>query len=242
MRVAVRPCFAPGVSGGIEQYVEGLAGALSRLEGSDRFDFVGTPVQGAALARRIEGSAAWVTLPSPSRALASRIAATPLGPPARRVVMWARAGRARYSALGVPSSPPIVEGGGYDVVHFAAQAGERTALPNLYQPWDLQHVHYPEYFRPSDVERRDAIYRPCCRQATYVVVASHFVRDDVVNAYEIDPARGRCRRAGCTTAGSALAGNQARAVRALTPRNVGATRTTSGSSTQSRCCGRAAPR
>ena len=33
MRVAIRPCFAPGTSGAIEQYVQGLAGALSRLRG-----------------------------------------------------------------------------------------------------------------------------------------------------------------------------------------------------------------
>ena len=161
------------MSGGIEQYVQGLAGALSRLDGSDRFEFVGTPAQGVALARHIEGSAGWVTVPSTTRTLASRITSTRLGPAARRVVLWARAGRSRYSAPSVPSSPPIVEEGGYDVVHFAAQAGERTRLPNLYQPWDLQHVHYPEYFRPSDIERREAIYGPCCKQATYVVVASH---------------------------------------------------------------------
>jgi glycosyltransferase involved in cell wall biosynthesis len=190
VRVAVRPCFAPGASGGIEQYVQGLAGGLSRLEGADRFDFVGTGPQGRALADHIAGDAAWVTVSSPSRVLQHRIASTPLGPAARRVELWARAVRSRVAGpTTLPESPSMIEDGGYDVVHFAAQSGERTRLANLYQPWDLQHLHYPEYFSPRDLERREATWGPCCKQATFVLVASHFVRDDVVEAYGIDPSR-----------------------------------------------------
>jgi len=195
MRVAVRPCFAPGVSGGVEHYVQGLASGLSRLAGPDRFDFVGTTPQGRALAGHLDGAASWVALPSTGmRAtksyLARRIASTRLGAPTRRVVLWSRSRRPTQSARpAFPSSPSTVEGGGYDVVHFAAQAGERTALPNLYQPWDLQHLHYPEYFSASELSWRTQIWGPCCKQAAYVVVASHFVRDDVVKAYEIDPGR-----------------------------------------------------
>ncbi len=211
MRVAVRPCFAPGISGGIEQYVQGLARGLGQLDGVDRFDFVGTAPQGRALADHLAGAASWVGLspttpPQPTKAplqavrtqlhdvkwfVARRIASTPLGPPTRRVVFWVRARRRPGEPDGptIPVSPQKVEGGGYDVVHFAAQAGERTALPNLYQPWDLQHLHFPEYFSAADLRWREQIWGPCCKQATFVLVASRFVRDDVVNAYGIDPSR-----------------------------------------------------
>ncbi len=61
MRVAIRPCSAPGTSGAIEQDVQGLAALLSRLDGPERFEFVGTKGQSLALARYIGGSASWVT-------------------------------------------------------------------------------------------------------------------------------------------------------------------------------------
>ena len=197
MRVAVRPCFAPGISGGIEPYVQGLASALSGLEGLDRFEFLGTEQQRVSLAPHIDGAASWVTLPSnitdhPAKVagVRARVSSSPLGPAARRAVRWLGARRpARFGPAIPPSSPEAVESAGYDVVHFAAQAGELTALPNLYQPWDLQHLHHPEFFTKRDLEWRELIWGPCCERATYVVVASRFVHDDVVDAYGIDPSK-----------------------------------------------------
>ena len=184
MRVAVRPCFAPGRSGGVEQYVQGLVSALGRLEGPDRFELVGTSMQRATVEPYVHGAASWVTLPAAPRDLMSRVGASPLGPYARRVAGWFPSARAT-----LPSSPIAVEQGGYDVVHFAAQAGERTALPNLYQPWDLQHLRFPHLFSAGELARREAVWGPCCQRASYVVVASQFVRTDVVDAYGVDPAR-----------------------------------------------------
>ncbi len=184
MRVAIRPCFAPGSSGGIEQYAQGLVAGLARLEGADRFEVVGTSAQLDALASEIGGSVSSVQLPTSARTVASKVGASPLGPYARRVAGWLRSAHAT-----LPASPATVEQGGYDVVHFAAQAGERTSLPNLYQPWDLQHLHFPDLFSAGELARRDAVYGPCCERATYVVVASEFVRTDVIDSYGIDPAR-----------------------------------------------------
>ena len=64
MRAAIRPAFLPGISGGIEPYVQGLALGLGALEGEDRFDFVGTPAQRSSLAPFISGPAQWVELPT----------------------------------------------------------------------------------------------------------------------------------------------------------------------------------
>src|SRR5262249_47426416 len=154
--------FAPGRSGGVEQYVQGLASALGRLRGDDRYELVGTSMQRAAVEPFVHDAASWVTLPAAPRDLVSRIGSSPLGPLPRRV-----AGRLKSARATLPSSPATVEEGGYDVVHFAAQAGERTALPNLYQPWDLQHLHFPELFSAGELARRDAVWGPCCERATY---------------------------------------------------------------------------
>ena len=134
--------------------------------------------------REIGGPVSSLQLPTSARTLASKVGASPMGPYARRVAGWLRSARAT-----LPSSPATVEQGGYDVVHFAAQAGERTSLPNLYQPWDLQHLHFPDLFSSGELARRDAVYGPCCDRATYVVVASQFVRSDVIASYGVDPAR-----------------------------------------------------
>ena len=88
-----------------------------------------------------------------------------------------------------PAGPRLVEAGGYDVVHFPTQVGESTELPSIYQPWDLQHLHFPQYFSADLLAFRDAVWRTCAERATYVLVVSQFVRDDVVNAFAIDPSR-----------------------------------------------------
>ncbi len=172
------------------------------LEGADRFEVVGTSAQLDALASEIGGPVSSLQLPTSARTLASKVGASPMGPYARRVAGWLRSARAT-----LPSSPATVEQGGYDVVHFAAQAGERTSLPNLYQPWDLQHLHFPDLFSSGELARRDAVYGPCCDRATYVVVASQFVRSDVIASYGVDPAarRGRGSWAAPAAAGRATA-------------------------------------
>ena len=197
MRAAIRPAFLPGISGGIEPYVQGLALGLGALEGEDRFDFVGTPAQRSSLAPFISGPAQWVELPT-----------LPMtsSPGIRRLVHRAHlaglARRVRGSALRLtqrrgqetvnrrlPRAPDTVELGPYDVVHFAAQAGEVTKLPTIYQPWDVQHLHYPEFFSRDALEQRAAVWEPCSQRARYVLVASDFVRRDVIDAFGIEPER-----------------------------------------------------
>ena len=75
MRVAIRPCFAPGSSGGIEQYAQGLVAGLARLEGADRFEVVGTSAQLDALASEIGGPVSSLQLPTSARTLASKVGA-----------------------------------------------------------------------------------------------------------------------------------------------------------------------
>jgi glycosyltransferase involved in cell wall biosynthesis len=86
------------------------------------------------------------------------------------------------------SSPDVVEQDTYSVVHYPAPSGELTSHPNIYQPWDLQHLHFPEFFSPEQLRGRE-VWRICSERATYVLVASRFVRDDVIAAYDVEPER-----------------------------------------------------
>jgi glycosyltransferase involved in cell wall biosynthesis len=72
------------------------------------------------------------------------------------------------------------------VIHFPYQDYVHCKLPSIYNPHDLQHLHFPEYFTAAEIERRENVYPAACRRATRVVVASQFVKDDLIAQYGID--------------------------------------------------------
>ncbi len=188
MRVAIRTTHRPGTSGGVEQYVEGLAAGLRDLDGDDGFDFVGTARHELQLRDFLGGRSAFVRLPSRLRdsETLGKLTRTRVGQTTLRVRARAR------RAAGAPTlrpAPTLVESGPYGVVHFPSQVGELTRHPSIYQPWDLQHLHFPEFFTPDQLELRESVWRSCSERAAYVLVASRFVRDDVVNAFGLEPER-----------------------------------------------------
>ena len=75
---------------------------------------------------------------------------------------------------------------GCDVVHFPFQSFEACGIPSVYNPHDLQHVHLPEFFKPEEISRRETLYSRACGAANTVVVASHFVKRDVVRRYGLE--------------------------------------------------------
>ena len=85
----------------------------------------------------------------------------------------------------VPVSDGYVEANQFDVVHFPTQEAYLTELPTIYQPWDLQHIHYPHFFTKTDVATRERRYRAFCTQASYVCVQAEWTKQDVIHQYEI---------------------------------------------------------
>jgi glycosyltransferase involved in cell wall biosynthesis len=71
------------------------------------------------------------------------------------------------------------------VIHFPFQSFEPCNLPSIYNPHDLQHLHHPEFFTPAQIARRENLYPAACRAAHTVVVASQFVKRDIVARYQI---------------------------------------------------------
>jgi glycosyltransferase involved in cell wall biosynthesis len=76
-----------------------------------------------------------------------------------------------------------------DILHLPKPDGFCTRLPFLYQPWDLQHLHFPQFFHPIQFWIRDRLYRSLCAQAKRVVVASAFTRGDLISQYDLPPER-----------------------------------------------------
>jgi glycosyltransferase involved in cell wall biosynthesis len=191
--------MADGLSGGVQQWIIGVASALSRLDGREEYLFLvsdghagwllpylGGPCRVFQRARQVpRRHRADAEMPArPRRPLVVRLA--------RKVVR-----RARRLVLGPhrrPEDPQwlssldqAIRETGIDVMHFPRQSAFLTSVPSIYQPWDLQHLHLPEFFSPEARARRDTTYREFCAQAERIVVATRWVKDDVSAQYDIDP-------------------------------------------------------
>jgi glycosyltransferase involved in cell wall biosynthesis len=185
VRVAVDARQASGYSGGVETMIIGLADGFSEL------DLTGMDISFVAF----EGKTDWLrphlgaglrleTVPAP-RPASARLAAGlgPLAQPARRLKGF------------LPKPYPRIERDtsmdafGADVVHFTHQLAGLVGAPSIYQPHDLQHRHLPQLFSRRTLIEREATYAPLCNAARMVVVATSWVKGDLVEQFRIDPAK-----------------------------------------------------
>ena len=93
----------------------------------------------------------------------------------------------RSRTFTVPASDGSLESGTFDLVHFPTQLGYLTNLPSIYQPWDLQHLHYPQFFSKAGFNNREKLYRALCKQAAFVCVQTEWTKQDVMQNYAIAP-------------------------------------------------------
>jgi glycosyltransferase involved in cell wall biosynthesis len=89
----------------------------------------------------------------------------------------------RGATTHIANSDGYVESMSFDVVHFPTQVGYLTKLPTIYQPWDLQHLHYPSFFLKEEIARREREYRAFCKQASYVCVQAQWTKQDLIDRY-----------------------------------------------------------
>lgn len=92
---------------------------------------------------------------------------------------------------GPPASPGFLESLGLNIMHFPWQQFVRTAIPTLFNPWDLQHLHYPYLLPIEEVTRRMLYYALACREATCIAVASQWGKEDFVNKLGLPPQKVR---------------------------------------------------
>ncbi|HEX8282410.1 MAG TPA: glycosyltransferase family 1 protein [Pyrinomonadaceae bacterium] len=203
LKVAVNARLRPdGAEGGVVTALRALA-ALARLEdGAEEYVFVGPHDSTEWLRSILPPGQTVVSGPAPSELGVDTLepfkrALGPLRPAARAVrrilnatVQTAEPGASVLTPSRLPAPAPpknFYERLGCDVIHFPFQSYEPCGLPTVFNPHDLQHLHHPEFFTPSDIDAREQTYPAACRAAHTVVVASEFVRRDVVERYRIDP-------------------------------------------------------
>lgn len=199
LRVVIDARIPDGLYGGVQQWVLGLAVALSRLDSpTEEYLFLVEHGQGGWLRPHLGDRCRLLVAKTPSvprravsraRHLAGRIRRG-----MRKAFAQVRgAGRTssalRLSPSRIPHSDGTIERAAADVIHFTTQSGFLTDVPSIYHPWDLQHLHLPDFFTEEQRAWRELTYRAYCAQAKLVVTASEWIKDDLVTQYGLPSER-----------------------------------------------------
>ena len=201
LKIAIDARVHPRNWGGVAHAAMGLIHALGKLDdGPEQYMLiVEWDEQQEWLERYIGRNQQFSRQPHPE----DRPAAPPpqLGRLERGVQRVVQAGRRLQARLEPPPAPPpevwrwpdlevsdgYYESLGCSVIHFTSQRYVLCALPSIYNPHDLQHVHYPEFFTAREIARREIVYRGGCRHAETVAVGTQWIKEDIVRQYGTHP-------------------------------------------------------
>jgi glycosyltransferase involved in cell wall biosynthesis len=179
---------AENSAGGVKSIIIGLISELGKLEdGKEEYTIIGPFENHEWLVPYLGYNQHVVKGPNPIKERPFENIPIWSRPLARRVHKWL------YDFINPPISNdfiPISDGFyetlGCDMVHFPSQNFTLCSLPMVYNPHDLQHLHYPQFFSPSQIQKREVIYQAGCHYARIVVAGSQWVKDDLVKQYQIN--------------------------------------------------------
>ncbi|MCC6179826.1 MAG: glycosyltransferase family 4 protein [Chloroflexi bacterium] len=201
LTVAIDSQINPANPGGVEAALVGLLRALAEAPGPERYALLSTLRYTSDL-QALAGSAQRVIpWPYPQKAAAPyrtmtrrwqrlhrRAGRLGIGVDAAHRAWWHTRRALTRPPTAAQIDPALLEQA-VDVVHFPYPVAFDTRLPYLYEPWDLQHRHHPEFFTDGERHWRDRIYRAGCEGARLVVTATQWTKRDIVAQYGIDPAK-----------------------------------------------------
>ncbi|MDQ3132757.1 MAG: glycosyltransferase family 4 protein [Acidobacteriota bacterium] len=186
LRIAINAQIPSGSgTGGIETVLRTLT-SLNQLDGDEEYVFIGHQSDADWLKPLLGERQTLVCAPQPEQnkpnqtETLKRVLGTlrPLARVVKRFVV-----PPRKAQVSVPTSDGFYENLNCDVIHFPYQDYVYCRVPTVYNPHDLQHLHYPEFFAPEEIQRREIVYPAACRAAHTVVVASQFIKQDVMQKY-----------------------------------------------------------
>ena len=188
LKIAINAQLIPGTgAGGTQASLIGLVNALARLDGPEQYVLVG-PWEEPDWLKPYMGQNQFIVRGPKMQALKRALRpARPLIKLARRASSWISGSGEAWPRLA--QSNGFFEGLGCSVVHFPYQQFIVSALPAVFNPYDLQHVHYPQFFSAADLKWREVTYSAACRAAHTVVVHSDWIKQDVVGHYKINPGK-----------------------------------------------------
>ncbi|MEP7040730.1 MAG: glycosyltransferase family 1 protein [Chloroflexota bacterium] len=177
-------------TGGVQQFTLSLLVGLGRIKGTDEeYLALSNPHDQGWMAGAVGGQVRTLAVRQ-SMARRGRLGEVLRATSARfPILRRARAGLRR--TVGPPDALPrsdgAMEAAAVHVAHFVRQRAFLTEIPSLYHPWDLQHVHLPEFFTDQERRFRDLAYRTFASRAAWVVAATTWAKEDLVATYSLAP-------------------------------------------------------
>jgi len=199
LTVAINAQIDPGHAGGIETALQALFAQLAVQSRDERFLLLSTARHAPELRRLTGRNQHVLDWPFPQKAQASfrrmtrrwlglRDQAGRLAPGVDAAHWgWWHARRLLAPAPSTARSDVLLREQGVDVAHFPYPIRFESELPFIYEPWDLQHRHFPAFFSDAERRWRDSMYREGCERARIVVTATAWTKRDLVEQYGIDP-------------------------------------------------------
>jgi glycosyltransferase involved in cell wall biosynthesis len=178
-----------GLSGGVQQFVIGLASGLGKLkDGDENYLFLSNPGSDQWLKEHLTDNSKIIysTEPLPLRHKIEQIfKIIPFGSALLEKILKTMGN----PVMKLPSSDGTIESLGADIMHFTHQSAFRTQVPSIYHPWDLQHLHFPAFFTEHQRSTRNYKYREFCNQAQIVPVASDLMKKELVRHFRLDDSK-----------------------------------------------------
>ncbi len=201
LKVAIAAHAGPGGTGGVARFVGSLIQALGRLEdGEEQYLIVVRSEAHRAWLQPLLGPNQEIVFEAEMKREIQRRRRREAGWPLlewlkaglRPLIPTARSLQERLNLLPrqwpeVPISDGSYEALGCDVLHIVNQAFFLCAIPTVYNPHDLQHLHFPQFFLPETIAWRETVFPAGCHFAHTVVVGSQWVKDDVIRRYRAHP-------------------------------------------------------
>lgn len=188
--VALNAQIRASIAGGVESSVLSIVRNLGENDYGVRLELLAIPAFADEL-REYAGGAHRVTpwpfiQPPPAFAVPKGLRAK-LRQLARGARDWLR------RILRASAAPPRVGkaaeidaflcGLGVSVVHFPFPLKFDTDLPYVFEPHDIQHRHFPEFFSAQELQWREAAYGEGCRHAALVVCGTHWTKRDIMRQF-----------------------------------------------------------
>lgn len=160
----------PGVSGGVESYMEMLVGAISRKDKFFPVLLCGSE-QYSLYKERFQDKVAYYILCSP---LLLRCMAW--------IIRICFNKEINLSVYAKNSFANLERDVGVSLLHSPVQIFSYTdfSIPGVLNLHDLQHLHLSENFSPEDILARNKLYALAAKKADKVIASSQFVADDIV--------------------------------------------------------------
>src|ERR1017187_2479964 len=168
LRVAINAQFVPEAGiGGVESVLVALIKELGDLQdGSEEYVIIINGEHNSWWKPYIGPNQRVVSPPRRTTSTGKREVWRRTLQPFRRVLreIWNGTGVRPVAAWPqVPISDGFFESLNCDVIHFPYQDFVLSAVPSIYNPHDLQHLHYPQFFSAEDIAWRETIYPAGCR-------------------------------------------------------------------------------